>query len=97
VICYSCSELNGQDCFSGWCKGLYCTFTQQRQQNGQMRLTKGCSDVPQLPFDDGTSLTQLNVCKTKYTTTSSYTAEICNTNYCNGYCTSGDDPKRSNK
>ncbi|GMT15834.1 hypothetical protein PFISCL1PPCAC_7131, partial [Pristionchus fissidentatus] len=94
VTCYSCSAQNGQDCNAGTCMGLYCTYSQQRLQNGQTRLTKGCSDVPQLSFDDGTSLTQLNVCETKTTNTgSSYTAMFCNTNYCNSHCTP-DNPQR---
>ncbi|KAF8361028.1 hypothetical protein PRIPAC_87951 [Pristionchus pacificus] len=90
VTCYSCSANNGQDCNSGSCMGLYCTYSLQRQSNGQSRLMKGCSDVPQIPLDDGTVMTQLNTCQTKNSMTgSTYNAMICNTNYCNAYCTPG--------
>lgn len=87
---------------------------QRRQSNGQVQVTKGCSDIPQLTYDDGSMLTQLNTCATKYgsfqtiawarnqsispfrntNTGSSYNAMICNTNYCNAFCTPGGDPQR---
>ncbi|GMR39680.1 hypothetical protein PMAYCL1PPCAC_09875, partial [Pristionchus mayeri] len=94
VTCYACSTNNGQDCNSATCSGLYCTYTLQRQPNGQSHLTKGCTDVPQLAFDDGTVLTQLNTCQSKNSITgSTYDAMLCNSNYCNAFCTpSGNDP-----
>ncbi|GMS87126.1 hypothetical protein PENTCL1PPCAC_9301, partial [Pristionchus entomophagus] len=97
VTCYSCSANNGQDCNSGSCLGHYCTYSQQRQPNGQTRLIKGCSDVPQLAFDDGSVMTQLNICQNKNSMTgSAYTAMICNTNYCNSHCTPGSGPNGPN-